>query len=158
DPLNRVTRFDWCKCGSLNALIDPLGRVTQWLYDVQGRTTAKVYADGSQIRYLYETNTSRLKQVIDEKGQITTYNYNLDGAIAQIAYSNAQIATPSVAFGYDTNYARTISMLDGIGTTTFAYQPVPALGANQLSAVDGPLTNDTVTYFYDQLGRITNRA
>lgn len=158
DPLNRVTRFDWCKCGSLNALIDPLGRTTQWLYDLQGRTTAKVYADGSKIRYLYETNTSRLKQVIDEKGQVTTYHYNADDSIAQITYSNAPIATPSVAYTYDTNYSRTVSMTDGTGTTTYSYHAVPQLGANQVSAVDGPLPNDTVTYFYDQLGRMTNRA
>jgi hypothetical protein len=27
-----------------------------------------------------------------------------------------------------------------------------------LASVDGPLANDTITYLYDELGRITNRA
>ena len=32
------------------------------------------------------------------------------------------------------------------------------LGAGQLASVDGPLTNDTIAYNYDALGRVTNRA
>ena len=46
-------------------------------------------------------------------------------------------------------------MLDGIGTTTYAYYPIAAgtLGAGRLASVDGPLLSDTLTYTYDELGR-----
>lgn len=161
DALNRIVRFDWCRCGALRSLADALGRVTSWQHDVQGRPMDKQYADGSKIRYVYETNTSRLKQMVDEKGQVTQYQYYMDNALKQVAYSNSAIATPPVSFIYDANYGRAVSMTDGIGTTTYAYNPIPVsptLGAGRLASVDGPLTNDTITYQYDQLGRITNRA
>src|SRR5208337_2617857 len=28
DPLGRVTLFDWCSCGDIKSLIDPMGRAT----------------------------------------------------------------------------------------------------------------------------------
>lgn len=36
--------------------------------------------------------------------------------------------------------------------------PVAELGAGQVASVDGPLTDDTITYTYDELGRVTSRA
>src|SRR5262249_53771457 len=36
DPLNRATLFEWCKCGALRRLTDPMGRTTTWRHDVQG--------------------------------------------------------------------------------------------------------------------------
>ena len=47
-------------------------------------------------------------------------------------------------------------MTDSTGTTLYSYVPIsaaPTLGASQLVTVDGPLTNDTITYGYDELGR-----
>jgi len=35
---------------------------------------------------------------------------------------------------------------------------VGELGAGQVASVDGPLTNDTITYAYDELGRVVSRA
>ena len=52
-------------------------------------------------------------------------------------------------------------MVDGIGTTSYAYKAPGVLGAGQVASVDGPLTNDTISYTYDtydQLGRVTVRA
>ena len=52
-------------------------------------------------------------------------------------------------------------MTDGIGTTTYSYFPVTTggtLGASQLSSIDGPWSNDTIAYSYDELGRSVSRA
>jgi RHS repeat-associated protein len=52
-------------------------------------------------------------------------------------------------------------MTDGTGTTLYGYTPItaiPALGANQMAGVDGPLPNDTITYEYDALGRRVSTA
>jgi RHS repeat-associated protein len=52
-------------------------------------------------------------------------------------------------------------MTDGIGTTNYNYYPinaVPANGAGRLAAIDGPWSNDTVTFSYDELGRTVGRA
>lgn len=101
-----------------------------------------------------------MKSVADAKNQTTLYDYFKDDNLKQVTYSNAVIATPSVSLTYDTNYDRPLTITDGIGTTTYAYLTVTngVLGAGRLASVDGPLANDTVSYYYDALGRITNRA
>jgi RHS repeat-associated protein len=156
DPLGRITLFEWCRCGALKSLIDPMGRKITWSTDVQGRKTSKQYGDGSQVQYQYENTTSRLQQVIDERQQSASYSYNLDDSGQSIVFQNTAVPTPSVSFTYDPNYHRLTSMTDGIGTTTFNYQPIvapPVLGAGLLASVDGPLTHAICSYVYDALGR-----
>jgi YD repeat-containing protein len=171
DPLNRVTLFQWRKCGALRGLTDPMGRTTFWRHDIQGRLKSKEYVDGSKVIYRYEEATSRLSQRIDEKLQLTQYEYNKDDTLRRIAYNNAALLTPPVAFAYDTNYPRLCSMTDGTGTTLYSYFPVsppiltdpptptpPPLGAGQLASVDGPLQNDLIAFGYDELGRRVSTA
>jgi RHS repeat-associated protein len=161
DALGRVTTFERCSCGALDSITDPMGRTTTFLRDVQKRVTTKIYPDGTQLNYAYENTTSRLKSVTDAKNQTTVYSYFNDDNLKQVDYQNPVIATPSVSLTYDTNYNRLLTMTDGIGTTTYGYNPIsatPTLGAGRLSSVTNPLPNSTVTYYYDALGRITNRA
>ena len=161
DPLGRVSLYQWCKCGALRSVTDAMGRTTSWRHDIQGRVKCKEYADGSKVTYLYENTISRLRQRIDEKLQVTQYNYNPDNTLSRISYIDDAIATPSVAFSYDASYIRLTSMLDGTGTTLYSYIPItpaPTLGAGQLASVDGPLRNDTITFKYDELGRRVSTA
>ena len=161
DPLNRVTQFQWCKCGGIKSLTDPMGRTTDWGNDVQGRPTAKVYPDGTEVRYVYENTTSRLRQRIDEKLQVTQYDYNRDDTLSGITYPIAAIATPAVVFTYDQNHQRLASMTDGTGQTVYGYGPItgaPVLGAGLLASVDGPSLSDTITFRYDELGRRVSTA
>ncbi|HZM01521.1 MAG TPA: RHS repeat-associated core domain-containing protein [Candidatus Saccharimonadales bacterium] len=161
DPLGRITRFEWCRCGALAALIDPMGRQTSWDYDVQSRPIAKHYPDGSTVTYAYENTTSRLASKFDEQGQQTVYQYYADNNLKGKSYPNAIISTPSVAFTYDHDYNRILTMQDGIGLTVYTYNPIsptPVLGAGRLASISGPFSNSTVTYQYDQLGRVVSRA
>jgi len=158
DALGRTTRLEHCGCGAISGLIDPMGRRTAWEHDVQGRQTAKQYADGSRVTYNYEHTMSRLKSTVDEKGQFKLYAYNLDDTIRSISYPNAQIPTATVTFSYDPHYKRVTSMEDGIGMTTWSYYPVGVPGALAVAESDGPWFNETVFYAYDSLGRITNRT
>ena len=60
---------------------------------------------------------------------------------------------------YDPNHSRVATMLDGTGTTSYGNHPIavpPALGAGRLASIDAPLVNDTITFGYDQLGRVTD--
>jgi RHS repeat-associated protein len=158
---NWITRFDWCRCGDSRSITDPLGRATTWEHDVQGRLKAKQYSDGTRVEYTYENMSSRLKAIKDEKGQVRIFEYFIDDNLKQLSYSNAQYSTPGVSFTYDPNFDRVATMQDGIGTTTYGYNPItspPGLGAGLLASIDGPLANDTITFNYDALGRITNRA
>jgi RHS repeat-associated protein len=141
---------------------------------LQGRIYQKVFADNTAINYVYDGQTgpntvgasSRLKSVTEAKGQRTNYSYKRDDTISQIDYTDINGAqlnppTPSVSFTYDSSYNRVRTMADGSGTTTYAYNAIgapPALGAGQLASIDGPLANDTITFGYDQLGRVNNRS
>ena len=174
DPLNRTTQFGWCGCGSLTSITDPKNQVTRFSRDLEGRVYEKLFADSSSLTYLYDGQavpnsvgaSSRVKSVSDAKNQRTNYSYFADDNIQQIAYTNISgqplnPPTPSVSFTYDSNYNRVKTMVDGTGTTTYGYNSItfpPALGAGQLSSIDGPLLNDTITFGYDQLGRVTNRS
>jgi RHS repeat-associated protein len=161
DALGRITQFGWCDCGSLGSITDPLGTTTTWLRDIEGRPTTKIFPDGSQITFAYETMTSRLNSETDARNQTKLYNYYTDDNLRRIDYLNAVVGTPSASFTYDTNYNRLLTMTDGTGVTTYNYNPIttsPMLGAGRLASVDGPLSNDTISFFYDELGRITNRA
>ena len=121
--------------------------------------TDKVYPDRTSNHYTYENTTSRLQTVTDAQGQSTNYTYFVDNNLQQVSYTNAVVATPSVSYTYDPNYNRVLIMTDGMGLTTYAYNAIvspPALGAGQLSSIDGPLDNDTITYSYDELGRLSD--
>jgi RHS repeat-associated protein len=174
DAANRTTQYGWCTCGVLTSITDPKSQTTTFNRDIQSRVYQKVFQDGTTIDYLYEGQTapnsagatSRLKSSTDAKSQRTNYVYFADDNIQQISYTNTAgqpltPPTPSVTYTYDPNYNRVATMMDGIGTTAYAYNPIavpPALGAGQLASIDAPLATDTITFTYDQLGRITNRS
>lgn len=162
DALGRITRLDWCGCGTLDGLVDPMGRVTNWVRDLDGRVIAKLLPDRTKTVYAYDL-LGRLTQRVDAKGQITNYRYNPDNSLAGMDYANSRGKTPSapVSFAYDADYNRLINMTDGTGTTQYVYHPVntPAqLGAGRLASETSPMANSTIAYGYDELGRVTSRA
>jgi len=158
DPAGRTISQVWCDCGSLDALVDANGNRTRWERDIQGRVTREIRADNTtDTLYTYDL-AGRLKTVTDPKDQVTTHGYNLDDSLSGTAYTNEVISTPDVSYTYDAFYARVATMVDGIGTTSYTYKAAASNGAGQVASVDGPLSNDTITYTYDELGRVTVRA
>ncbi len=160
DALGRVTQFQWCHCGAMKSLTDAMGRTTEWRTDVQGRMIGKQYGDGSQISYSYDA-AGRIREILDEKLQIKQFNYNPDNTLRSVKYLQTPVATPVVSYAYDPDYARPTSRTDGVGNTVYSYAPVtspPTLDAGKLVSEDGPLSNDTITYGYDELGRRASTA
>lgn len=158
DPQGRITHLDWCGCGNqLEGLADPSGHFTAWIRDLNGKVTVKVLDDHSQTSYGYDT-VGRLASRLDAKGHHTLYNYFADDSLQQVSYPDSGGTTPKVNYAYDPKYPRLGSMVDGIGTTTYGYYPVNGtVGAGRLKTVAGPFPNSTITYTYDQLGRVTVR-
>lgn len=168
-PLGRTTHYGWCACGALASITDPNGNVTTFRRDLEGRLYQKVFADSTAINYLFEGQsapntvgtTSRLKSVADALSRRTNYSYNADNNISQITYTDLSgnalnPPTPGVSYTYDAYHNRLATMTDGGGATTYAYHPItssPILGAGELASIDGPLTNDTISLTYDELGR-----
>jgi RHS repeat-associated protein len=166
DPLGQTTYYNWCACGALTSITDANGsgpgdpeHTTTFIRDLQSRITSKVFADNSSIDYAYENTTSRLQSMTDANGQTTNYEYDVDDNLHRTSYSNALNPTPTVLYIYDANYNRVSSMIDGLGTSNYAYYPVAVgtFGAGKLYQVSGPFTNDTITYGYDELGRMTSQ-
>ena len=159
DPLNRVTRFNWCYCGALQDLYDAEGNHTHWDYDIGGRLLKKTYADGKEENHAYDL-AGRLFTTTDAKAQVKTHTYYKDSQTAGITYTNSQKPTANVGFTYDPVYGRLSQMTDGTGTTGYAYHPVDGstFGAGNLHTIDGPLANDTIAHTYDLLGRPKTRT
>lgn len=155
DNIGRHTHFDYCSCGALDGITDPLGNVTTFVRDLEKRVTSKIYPDGTQWNYTYQPNSGRLQSTTDAKGQSTQYQYFIDDNLAQVSYTNASVATPTVYLTYDTNYNRVLTMADGIGITTYSYYPTIGgqFGAGKLYSVLGPFPNDNIVCEYDALGR-----
>ncbi len=123
--------------------------------------TKTISGNGTNI-YTYGYNAyNRLGNVTlpNDHGSNTTtdYSYNYDGTVAGIAY-NSTDAPANVTFNFDYNYPRLTEMDDGIGTTNYTYNAVGSNGALQLATVSGPFPNATLSYTYDDLGRLTSRA
>lgn len=160
DALGRITRMDWCGCGTLDSLTDPMGRTTTWLRDLEGRVTGKLLPDRTSTGYTYDA-FGRLIQRIDAKGQITRYDYNEDDTLRQVSYANTAKPVPPISYAYDPAYNRLVSMTDRTGTTRYTYHPVtvpPSLGAGKLATETSPMANSTVAYGYDELGRVVSQS
>lgn len=160
DPLGQVTSYIYCRCGDLRSLTDPKLRVTSWKHDAEGRVTEKTFPGGANETYGYDM-ASRLTTTTDALGQTRTTRHNEDNTPASISYTGAVNPTPNVTLAWDAAFRRLTSIIDGTGTTSFAYNPItgtPTPGANRLASVDGPLANDTITHGYDALGRATSTA
>jgi RHS repeat-associated protein len=159
DPLSRTTQFEWCRCGSLSKLIDPMGKVTTWKRDAQGRATEKMLSDGKKYLYTYEPLSGRLATVSHPKdvlaSQVTfTNRYHLNGQLQKKDYTDAGMA--DVTFTATDFIGRSTGMTDGIGTYAPAYVALTGTpnGAGGLAAMNGPLADDTLRYTYDWQGRV----
>ncbi len=158
DPLNRKILYEWCTCGQLVKLTDPKGNITQWHHDLQGRVIEKQFADGTKILSSYEPARGLLSSVTDPKGQVKSFTYGQDDRLLGVSYSNAQVATPPVAWQWDPAYPRITAMQDGIGETLYSYVEAGAPGAGSLASIDGPFASNTITFSYDDLGRVNGRS
>ena len=158
DPAGRTIAQQWCDCGILEALVDPKGNRTSWERDARGRVTREIRADNTtDTLYTYDL-AGRLKTITDPKDQVTTLSYNIDDSLSGTAYTNEQISTSDVSYTYDPYYSRVATMVDGIGTTTYTYKATGTNGAGRVATIDGPLTDDTISYTYDELGRVVQRT
>jgi RHS repeat-associated protein len=159
DPQGQVVTNQWCNCGSLKKIVDGNGNTTSWELDAQGRVIKEVRADSTFTAFVYENATSRLKRRTNRKGEHTDYTYFKDNNINTISYPNPGQPTSTVSFTYEAAYNRLLTMVDGIGTTTYSYNPITSspgtLGAGAMASIDGPLANDTIVYGYDELGRVS---
>jgi YD repeat-containing protein len=137
DPLGRIVRQEWCACGLLLALVDANGHRTSWDYDDVGRVLTETRHDGTTTTsYTYDT-AGRLSTITDPIGQVTTRAYLTDDRLSTLTYTNETISTPTVTFTYDSVYPRVATMVDGTGTTSYAYVAPGTTGRDSWRAWTG---------------------
>lgn len=158
DPLGNKVQLGYNGVGELTSLSDPKTNTTTWTYDVEDRLIGKKFADNSTVSYTYESTTRRLKLMLDALGQTKQFSYAEDDKTTAVSYLNAVNSTPSVTFTYDAYFPRLVSITDGNGTTQYTYTPAGVPGALQLQQEASSLSNSTITYSYDALGRPISRA
>ncbi len=152
DPLGRTTTYSWCGCGALSQVADPRGNLTTWMLDGLNRVVGKQVNGQTVAQYSFDS-AGRLVRRTDGLNQVTNYAYTIDNLLAATSYQNTVHPTPGVQYEYDLNLPRLLSMTDGIGTTTYTYNPGGVLGAGQVASVTAPAPNHAITYQYDVLGR-----
>jgi len=158
DPAGRHTRIEWCYCGAPSKLIDADGRVTEWVYDIQGRVVEKRNADGSSAEYEYHPYSGWLELASDAENQEKSYAYAKDGRVLSVEYLREDNPTPDVSFTWDAFYPRMATMTDGTGTTAYTFGPAGSPGALMKATVDGPLADDLIAFTYDELDRLVQRT
>lgn len=158
----RTTNYDYYEDGTLKDIIDANGNDTHWDIDIESRPTAKTYQYGTGSAqtetYTWESHGgARLSSITDALGQVKTFSYDTDDRILGLTYTSTVNTTPNVTFSWDTYFPRLSSMTDGLGTTNYSYTAVGTNGALQLSSIDGPYSNDTISLSYDAIGRLSGR-
>ena len=165
DNLSQEVEYEYCRCGHMKLLIDERDKQTQWAFDLNGRVIEKTLHDGEKTYYTYQAESGLLATVRypNDTAATWTQTYYMDGNLRKVDYANANV--PDVMYGYDNTHNRLSWLTDGRGTSYYYYHPTsnaPAHpgttnGAGQLSTVDGPWADDTITYTYDDLGRVSAR-
>ena len=120
------------------SLTDGKGQTTKWGYDSFGRVTNKTDQAGTVIlKYAYDPDARLLSRWSAAMG--TTYYTNDPlGNLTRIAYPHSG----NVTLQYD-SLSRLTNMVDGSGTTAYAYT-----SGNQLLTESQPFASSTVTNTY----------
>jgi len=136
--------YEYNAAGNRTLARDPLGNVTTFTYDALNRVTGKSDPLNNTWSYTYDL-AGRQTSMTDGKGQVTNYVYDDAGQLITIDYPAPDA---DVTFAYNPNGQR-LSMTDGLGTTTWAYDAL-----NRLISVTDP-NNAIVGYEYDAVGNRT---
>ena len=143
-----VTSYSYTANGLVEQIIDPLGRVTEFAYDVLGRTTsitsALGTADEGTVTFGYD-EAGNLIEVTDENQNRSTFEYDERGR--QIAFTDPLDAVAT--FGYD-DAGNLVSRTDRAGSEAlFVYDEL-----NRMIVSTDDQLNST-QYEYDEFGNRT---
>ena len=126
-------------------------RITQWTYDINGKTLTERTPDGRTLTYTYAPTTTAthtagdLLSVSDQAGSVTTYTaYDRAGRLLESRDPNGVVTRLT----YDTRGQLTEHTRAG-HTTRYTYTPVGQL--HTLTDPDG----NTLTHTYDAAHRLT---
>ncbi|MEW6429058.1 MAG: RHS repeat-associated core domain-containing protein [Thermodesulfobacteriota bacterium] len=138
-------RYGYDANGNLTEFTDPNGNSTRFEYDDRDQLVKRIYADGKATLFSYDKAGLPVRRV-DARGVVTEFYYDANDLPAGRKYSDS---TATVTLQRD-EFNRVTTIRDGAGKTTYRY-----FADSSIKTVDGPWPNDTITYAYDDLGRVT---
>jgi len=145
NPLNNIISFTYDSEGNLIKVTDQNLHETTYVYDTLNRLISETNALGLIKTYVYDAAGNRTS-VTDANNNTINYEYGSLNRLKKITYPSGS----SVSFEYD-SLGRRSSMQDSHGTTSYTYDKL-----GRLTQVDGPLSNDTLQYIYDEIGNRTS--
>lgn len=167
DALGRVTSTTYDDDGRVAEVELPDGSTQLYGYDPAGNLVSYTNPDAAETTYTYSP-TGLLTSRTDPGGMTTEFSYDDDARVAALTRpDNSDIeygynaageltalthpGTPAddVTYTYD-NAARRVGVTDATGATVLTYDKVGRLA----SETDG--SGDTLTYTYDDGGRLTS--
>ncbi|NIM96034.1 MAG: hypothetical protein GTO18_20225 [Anaerolineales bacterium] len=138
---NVRTEYTYDAVGNRLTLTDANGHVTSFTYDAINRMTSESDPLGNTTLYEYDPVGSQIS-LEDPEGFITYFQYDAADRLIQINYPAPD---SDVTFTNDAVGNR-LSMIDGVGTTTWTYDNL-----NRPIQITDPF-GDTVQYSYDNVG------
>jgi YD repeat-containing protein len=155
-----VTRYTYTPQGLVDLVTDPLGRVTDYDYDAQGRqskvTVAKGTPDEASQQSVYDAAGNQIA-TIDENGVRTEYEYDALNRVVKttMAVGTPVQATQQVEYDADGNQIATID--ENGKRTEYVYDAMGQLVQTTTPDPDdgGPLSASVMTSVYDAAGNQT---
>ena len=162
-----TTEYAYDKASNLRFITDPLGNVTEYVYDARNRRITEVLPDpdgaGSltspEIGYAYD-DAGQLTSVTDPLGRVTSYQYDALGRMISVTLPDPDgaggQAAPETTYAYDAA-SRLVSMTDALGNVTqYDYDVLDHQIAVTLPDPDGAgsLTSPVIRYEYDAAGQL----
>jgi YD repeat-containing protein len=159
-------QYEYDSAGNRTAVIDELGRRTQFTYDADANLTSVTLPDpdgdgplaAPVTSYVYNS-LGRLSVAIDPSGRETRYIYNNVGDVVRIETSEQHDSSnpivTSTRYNADSLPTRSVDALGRV--TTYVYNDLKLPSSVTLPDPDnsGPLAAPVMQYSYDLLGRTT---
>ncbi|HEV2208624.1 MAG TPA: hypothetical protein VG167_07600, partial [Verrucomicrobiae bacterium] len=90
DPRNNTNYLEWCGCGALESITDPLNGQTRFFYNNQGLLTNVVFPDYSAITNFFDS-VGRVVVSEDDGGRELMLGYNNQGLVTNISNSFGRV-------------------------------------------------------------------
>jgi RHS repeat-associated protein len=172
-PLRPEWRFEYDGVGTRTAVVDPLGRRTEFTPDFAARTQATLQPDGATSLSRFDAG-GRIVQAEDAEGNVTDYAYDALGRLLSVSLPSPDPGEPRpvTRFEYDER-GNLLAQTDALGRTTrweydlldrvvsqtlpsgrertMGYDPV----GNRTSLTD--FDGRTTLYEYDAMNRLLRR-
>ncbi|MGB7416806.1 MAG: LamG-like jellyroll fold domain-containing protein, partial [Thermosynechococcaceae cyanobacterium] len=150
-----ITRYLYTAQGLVDSMTDPLGRVTNYDYDSQGRlvqiTSAQGTADEALVQFEYDAAGNQ-SAVIDENGNRTKFEYDVLNRLIRVTEADPDGAgpldAPMTRYTYDRRGNQLTATDAREHTTQFEYD------AKDRVIVTTDALNGRMTYEYDAAGNI----